>query len=267
MDRPLSLWGRIAEAIAALARGEGLTAVFDHLRAPPEHSVAFTIAVIALGAKMAKADGQVTRDEVAAFRRIFQIPPGEEGNAARVFDMARTDVAGFEAYAAKIAAMFGPGTPVLKDLLEGLFTIAMADGEYHAGEDAFLQEVARIFGLESCCFRSIRAAFVPDAAPDPWVVLELEPGADAAQVRARWRAAVREAHPDRALARGLPPEAVKLAEDRVIALNRARAEIEAAQAGSAPVGSVQAGSAPAGSGDAMSGQRQGRAARRGQRGR
>lgn len=225
MDKPLSLWARIAEAVSALARGEGLTAVFDHLRAPPERSVAFTIAIIALGAKMAKADGRVTRDEVATFRRIFALPPGEEGNAARVFDLARRDVAGFDAYARKIAAMFGPGAPVLKDLLEGLFAIAVADGEYHAAEDTFLQEVAGIFGLEECCFRGIRAAFVPDATPDPFSVLELAPGASVDEARARWRALVREAHPDRAIARGLPPEAVKLAEERMVALNRAWEEI------------------------------------------
>lgn len=225
MEKPLSLWARIGEAIAALARGEGLGQVFERLRVAPEHSVGFTIAVIALGAKMAKADGRVTRDEVTAFRRIFSIPPGEEGNAARVFDLARRDVAGFEAYARQIATLFGPGSAVLKDLLEGLFAIALADGDYHAAEDAFLAEVARIFGLGEGCFRSIRAAYVPEAVPDPYTVLELPPDATPAEARARWRAAVREAHPDRAMARGLPPEAVKLAEERVIALNRAWQEI------------------------------------------
>lgn len=229
MDKPLSLWTRVSQALAALSRGEGLSAVFDHLRgAPersPERSVAFTIAVIALGAKMAKADGRVTRNEVAAFREVFQIPPGEEANAARVFNLARTDVAGFDAYARKIAAMFGTGTPALMDLLEGLFFIAVADGDYHDAEDAFLREVARIFGLEECCFLSLRASFVPDAAPDPWMVLEVAPGTPLEEARAAWRRLVREAHPDRAIARGLPEEAVKLAESRVIALNRAWEEI------------------------------------------
>ncbi|MCV6585195.1 MAG: TerB family tellurite resistance protein, partial [Marinibacterium sp.] len=69
----MSIWTRISEAISALASGESLTKVFESLRTPPERSVAFTIAVIALGAKMAKADGQVTRDEVTAFREVFQI--------------------------------------------------------------------------------------------------------------------------------------------------------------------------------------------------
>ena len=85
----MSLWTRISAAISALASGEGLSAVFDKLRAPPDRTVAFTIAVIALGAKMAKADGQVTRDEVTAFREVFNIPPEDEAGAARVFNLAR----------------------------------------------------------------------------------------------------------------------------------------------------------------------------------
>ncbi|MFC3060213.1 tellurite resistance TerB family protein [Paenirhodobacter populi] len=225
MDKPLSLWTRISEAIAALTRGEGLASVFDHLRAPPERSVAFTIAVIALGAKMAKADGRVTRDEVATFRRIFRIPPGEEAHAARVFDLARTDIAGFDSYARKIAAMFGPRSPALRHVLEGLFAIAVADGDYHEGEEIFLREVTRIFGFDETCFLSMRAGFVPDAEPDPWTVLELPPGTPMDQVRARWKRAVREAHPDHAIASGLPPDAIRLAEERVVALNRAWQQI------------------------------------------
>ena len=228
MERKPSLWARIGEALASLTRAEGLGGLFERQKPAPERSVAFTIAVIALGAKLSKADGQVTRDEVSVFRRIFQIPPEEEANAARVFDMARTDVAGFDAYARKVATMFGPGAPVLRDVLEGLFAIAMADGEYHENEDMFLAEVARIFGINETIFRALRAAAVPGAVPDPWSVLELEPGTDLAIARRHWKALVREAHPDRAMARGLPPEAVKLAEERMVALNRAWSEIEAA---------------------------------------
>ncbi|MGB0903458.1 MAG: TerB family tellurite resistance protein, partial [Mangrovicoccus sp.] len=102
----MSIWSRIGAAVSALAQGEPLAEVFDRLRAPPERSVAFTIAVIALGAKMAKADGQVTRNEVAAFRQVFHIPKAEEDNAARVFNLARQDVAGYEHYARRIRKMF-----------------------------------------------------------------------------------------------------------------------------------------------------------------
>ena len=226
----MSVWTRISEAISALAKGEGLAAVFERLRTPPERSIAFTIAVIALGAKMAKADGQVTRDEVAAFREVFSIPPADEANAARVFNLARTDVAGFELYARKIAAMFGPGDEVLVDLMEGLFHIAVADGEYHQHEDAFLREVAAIFGIGERCFRALQGRFVPDAEPDPYDVLGVAHDAPVDEVRKAWRKAVQENHPDRLVARGLPKEAVQLAEARLVAVNRAWEEISRKEA-------------------------------------
>lgn len=227
----MSIWTRILEAISALAQGEGLTAVFDRLRTPPEacpeRTVAFTIAVIALGAKMAKADGQVTRDEVSAFRRVFSVPADEEAHAARVFNLARQDVAGFDAYARKIRAMFRGDSKVLTDLLEGLFSISVADGAYHPAEDAFLAEVARIFGVSEACFRSIRAAYVEDAHRDPYEVLGIPRAASIEEARRAWKAAVRDTHPDRLVARGVPPEAVKLAERRLIAVNAAWEEISA----------------------------------------
>lgn len=221
----MSIWKRISDALAALAQGEGLSAVFEKLRTPPERTIGFTIAVIALGAKMAKADGLVTRDEVTAFRQVFHIPASETQNAARVFDLARKDVAGFDLYATRIRDMFGAGHQALVDLLEGLFYIAVADGSYHPNENVFLEEVARIFGIQSRDFVNMRARFVPDENPDPYCVLGVDPTADAETVRRAWRALVREYHPDRMVARGVPEEAMKLAEKRLIQANLAYEEI------------------------------------------
>ncbi len=230
----MSIWTRINEALSALAAGEGLSVVFDRLRAapPPELSVGFTIAVIALGAKMAKADGTVTRDEVTAFRRVFSIPPGEEPNAARVFNLARQDVAGFDAYARKIKAMFGAGDhrALFIDLIEGLFQVALADGTLHEAEEEFLHHVADIFDLDSRCYRAIRAHLTDGTARDPYDVLGVSPDADVDTIRAAWRAAVKDSHPDVMIARGVPPEAIKLAERRLIAVNAAWEEIAAARA-------------------------------------
>ena len=229
----MSIWSRIADALAALTKGEGLAAMLDQFRAssPPERSVAFTIAVIALGAKMAKADGQVTKDEVAAFRRVFAIPRGEEANAARVFNLARQDIAGFDTYAAKIRAMFRPkDRDILIDLMEGLFHISLADGQYHPGENDFLAEVARHFGLDERCFNQLRARFVEGAPRDPYDVLGVPPDAPLDQIRTAWRKAVKSSHPDVMLARGVPPEALKLAERRLQAINEAWDAISAKQA-------------------------------------
>ncbi|MGL5009773.1 MAG: TerB family tellurite resistance protein, partial [Paracoccaceae bacterium] len=168
----MSIWARIADALAALAAWEPLSVVFDRLRGTGEKSVGFTIAVIALGAKLAKADGQVTRDEVSTFRRVFTIDDDEAANAARVYNLARQDVAGFDAYARKVRAMFGDADrQMLIDVLEGLFLIALSDGHYHPNEDTYLEEVARQFGLGESCFNSLKARFVDGEVHDPYDVL------------------------------------------------------------------------------------------------
>ena len=222
----MSVWTRISEAISALASGEGLSEVFDRLRTPPDRTVAFTIAVIALGAKMAKADGEVTRDEVTAFREVFTIAPEDEANAARVFNLARQDVAGFEDYARRIGAMYEGDDAPLCDLIEGLFHIAMADGKYHPSEDAFLHRVAEIWGYNERRFNRVRAQFVPDAERDPYDVLGVDPDTPLAEIKKVWQAHVRTSHPDQMIARGVPEEAVKMAEKRMVALNHAWEQIK-----------------------------------------
>jgi len=223
----MSIWTRISEAIAALvARGESLIAIFERRR-PPECSVAFTIAVISLGAKMAKADGLVLPSEVSAFREVFRIAPEDEAAAARVFNLARQDVAGFDAYAGRIARMFRDQPQVLEDILEGLFQIALADGRYHEGEEAFLGRIAAIFAIPTATFDQIEARHLEGRRDDPWQVLGLPRDADLKAVRARWGDLARAHHPDKMIARGLPPETVNLANARLAQINLAWEEIAA----------------------------------------
>ena len=222
----MSIWERISEALEALRRGEPLSSVFESMRTPPEKSVAFTIAVIALGAKIAKADGLVTRDEVTAFREVFYIPKAEEQSAARGFDLARQDVAGFEEYARRIAGMFSGQSSVLCDLMEGLFHVAVADGTYHPNEDVFLARVAEIFGLSESRFKQLRMRFVPDADPDPYTILGVTPDQSLAEIRKAWRSAVRDSHPDLMISRGVPEEAIRIAERRMVDINRAWEDIQ-----------------------------------------
>lgn len=220
----MSIWQRIRKAISALKVGEPLSALFDKMGREPERSVAFTIAVIALGAKMAKADGRVTHDEIAAFRQIFHISQGDQIAAARVYNTARRDVAGFDYYARRIARMFHDRPQVLADILEGLVFIAVADGEFHSNEGLFLDEVARIFGVPENAYASIKARHMPEGV-NPYLVLGVSPDADQDTIRKTYRAHVRDLHPDRMLARGLPHEALRLAEQRLAKINAAYAEI------------------------------------------
>ncbi|MDO5657468.1 MAG: TerB family tellurite resistance protein [Paracoccus sp. (in: a-proteobacteria)] len=211
---PRSFWQRIADRLAAFI---GAAKPVD----PAEKSVAFTIAIIALGAKVAKADGRVDRSEVAAFRRIFKIPRAEERNAARVFDLARQDVAGFDLWAQRIARMFPPADPVLENVVEGLVMIASADAVLHEAEIYVIREVARIFAIPEGRIATILARHDPSAECIPCEVLGISPGTPVDEARLRWRELIRENHPDRAIAAGLPREAIRLAEARTRAINDA----------------------------------------------
>ena len=143
-----------------------------------QHQIAFTIGVIALGAKMAKADGIVTRDEVIAFKEVFKVPEGEMENVSRIFNLAKQDVVGYEAYANQLASLLKGNRKLLEDVLEGLFHIAMADGVFHPNEEQFLADVAQRFGLTRTQFNYIKARHVSAAKSDPYEVLGIAPDID-----------------------------------------------------------------------------------------
>ena len=103
----------------------------------------------------------------------------------------------------------------------GLFHIAVADVSYHPAEDDLLEQVATMFGIPERSFRALRSRFVPDAEPDPWDVLGVAPGTPMNEIQAAWRQLVRDSHPDKMMARGVPEEAVKIAEARLVDINRA----------------------------------------------
>jgi DnaJ like chaperone protein len=190
----------------------------------PGDSVAFTIAVIALGAKMAKADGTVTRDEVAAFREVFQVPPAEEAHLRLVFDLARRSTAGFQSYARQVGRLFAGQRGVLEDLMHGLFHIALADGQLCPAEEAYLREVGQLLGFDAGAYARIRAGFVDrtDGGEDAHAVLGVEPDASLAEIRAAHRRLIRAHHPDLQIGRGGSPERVALANARMARINAAR---------------------------------------------
>jgi DnaJ like chaperone protein len=183
--------------------------------------IAFTIGVIVLGAKMAKADGTVSRIEVEAFKQVFHVPPHEQKNVGRLFDRARRDSEGFEPYARQVASLFRRRSKVLEELLDGLFHIAKADGTVHAGEIDYLRRVAHIFGFDDQQFERIRAAHLGADKADPYEILGASRDMTAAQIKGLWRRLIRENHPDKLIAKGMPPEFVEIATEKIATINAA----------------------------------------------
>jgi DnaJ like chaperone protein len=184
------------------------------------HQMAFTVAVVALSAKIAKADGVVSQPERDAFRAIFETSEREAKNVQRIFNLAQQDVAGFESYAQQMAELLVSEPQLKRDVFEGLFNIAAADGVLHRAEEQYLKHVAEIFGYTEAIYRSVRAQFVHDP-DDAYTVLGLDAGVSDTELRAHYRVLVRENHPDAMIARGVPKEFVDMANRKLAAINAA----------------------------------------------
>ena len=232
----MSIWSRIGDFVSRVST-TALSGVVEAVRTVFEgdpqlrRRVAFSIAMIALSAKMAKADGVVTQDEVRAFQEIFAVPERERRNVARLYDLARQDVAGFEAYARQMATLCGSGQPnfaMLEDILDGLFHIAKADGLVHERELSFLRRVAEIFEIDGQHFEAILSRHAIAGPADPYAVLGVSREMSFDQIRRSYRALVAENHPDRLIARGVPEEFLAIANSRLAAINEAYETIERA---------------------------------------
>jgi DnaJ like chaperone protein len=207
-------------ALAGAAAGGALDAARARATSPERRRVAFSIAAIALAAKMAAADGNPSAAEFATFQRLFHVDPRESENARRFYDLAKSSMAGFDAYASQAADLLGPGSPTLEDLLDALWMIAAVDG-FHEAELAYLEQVASRFGFDAAAQARIRRRHTAPAADDPWAVLGVEPGSDAAAIRTAYHALVKRYHPDRALAEGVPSEFIRVSELRMADINAA----------------------------------------------
>ena len=242
----MSVWGKIAGVAAGLAIGGPIGALLGGLaghvlldregrrrrdgdsaddhgerRFPERDEIAFTIGVIALSAKLAKADGTVTRDEVEVFKRVFPVPREEEANVGHLFNLAKQDVAGFDSYARQLAGLFRKRQGVLEDLLDSLFAIAKADDRLHPGELEYLRNVAEIFGFSEGEFQRIRASHFGADGEDPYVILGVEHSIPDDELKRAYHKLVREHHPDSMIARGVPAEFVRLATEKLAAINGA----------------------------------------------
>jgi len=229
----VSIWDRLASAVAEASIGASIGTLFGGAaeveRKPRDRSadneVPFTLGVIALSAKMAKADGVITRDEVKAFKEAFRVSDGEMKHVARVFNLAKEDVTGYEDFAEDLVSVFKGNRKLLEDVLEGLFHIAKADQTLHPQEERFLRNVAKRFGLTDIEFNHIKARYVVATERNPYDVLGVNPSVSNDELKSHYRKLVSDNHPDKLIARGVPKECVAIATEKIAVINEAYGEI------------------------------------------
>ena len=202
----------------------------------------FSFSIVVLSAKLAKVDGPVKREEIAAFRRHFHVPEEALGEVGRLFDQARENAEGWEPFAEKLGEAFADNKAMLEDVLVALVQIARADGPVTKSEGDVLRGIHARFALDVAAWERAKGGgastassdgtsrATPDAqGEDPYMMLGLTKQASDEEVRLAWRKLMRENHPDTLASRGVPQEFVKRATEKVAQINAAWDKIKRAR--------------------------------------
>lgn len=225
----MSMWQRLIESGKRLfdveVEDDPLPA--DLECAPDPNDVGFTAAVVGLGAKMAKADGRVTDDEIMVFSRVFQTAPKDAAAVRRVFNLAQQTVNGYESYARKIGRKYAARPCLLEGVLDGLFMIATADGVVTEDELSYLRTVSEAFGFSEATFRRIKASHMGADRDDPYHILGVAHDAEFEDIRKVYRRLMADNHPDRMIQNGAPPEFEHAAHEKAATITSAYARIRA----------------------------------------
>ncbi len=216
-------------AFPRVSFGEGIGSIFGPARiaaALGQKDQLFALGVVVLSAKLAKCDGPVVRAEIDAFKRQFRIPPEGVRDIGRLFDQARDSSDGFEPYAVQLGTAFTDNRGILEDVLTALFAIARADKPVTIAEQDVLRRIHRAFGLDQMAWDQARGASAKPApgspgVETPYALLGISRSATDDEARQAWLRLVRENHPDTLAARGVPPDFVARASDKVARINAA----------------------------------------------
>ena len=186
----------------------------------------FALSIIILGAKIAKADGIVTKEEIEVFKEKFRISPNDMGQVGKIFNEAKKTSYGFESIAQQISDLFHDNRIILEELLNNLFYIAEADGKISDNELNFLRTISSIFKFDENTFERIYQTRLNDKESNPYKVLGVNRADDDETIRKAWIKLTKEHHPDNLISKGMPPEFIKQTTEEMSSINSAYDRIQ-----------------------------------------
>ena len=231
----MNIWGKIIGSTSGFALGGPIGALIGgaaghaidkmHIKKKRSNKLAlkqigFTIGIIVLSAKMAKADGKVTKQEILAFKNKIDVPDSEMKNVAFLWDQAKKSTQGYEVYAQQISNLLEKNSPVLEELLNLLIVIAEADGKITDPEIIYLKRVSEIFGFSNEYFERIISYKIKDPS-NPYKILGVSEKAPISEIKKIWKKLVTKHHPDLLISQGMPRELIKQNTQRLTEINNA----------------------------------------------
>lgn len=223
LSRWLAAW-LIRGSVASSVPVDGFVAI-ETPENPNFRRITFTFAIIALAAKLARVDGEVSRKEFLAFREMFPLARESEQKVRRLFQVAREEKTAAVHYARQVWRLFPERPELREEVLERLFRIAVADGFLTAAEEAYLREVAAAMHITQECYRKLQKRYTVYYPQDPFRVLNIPRSASDQQIKAQYRRLIREYHPDGLRSYGYSAEEIKLSERHLAVINEAYAKI------------------------------------------
>jgi len=181
----------------------------------------FALSLIVLSAKLSKADGQVSKEELIAVKDKLKIPDNELDQVGKIFNKAKEESAGYEPYAQQIAQIYKGNINVLEEVINILFYIAESDGNISESELKMIEHIAQIFGLTQIQFNSIRESRKSSDKLNPYIVLESNPDDTIEIIRKRYLKLSKEHHPDLLISKGVPQEVIDESKAKMRAINSA----------------------------------------------
>ena len=231
----MNIWGKIIGSTSGFALGGPIGALIggaaghaiDKIQTQKKRSdklalkqIGFTIGIIVLSAKMAKADGKVTKQEILAFKNKIDVPDTEMKNVAFLWDQAKKSTQGYEVYAQQISNLLEKNSPVLEELLNLLIVIAEADGKITNPEIIYLKRVSEIFGFSNEDFERIISYKIKDPS-NPYKILGVSENTPISDVKKIWKKLATKHHPDLLISQGMPRELIKQNTQRLTEINNA----------------------------------------------
>ena len=186
----------------------------------------FALSLIVLSAKLSKADGKVSREELIAVKDKLKIPENELDQVGKIFNKAKEEVAGYEPYARQIAQIYGGNLNVLDEVINILFYIAESDGEVSSSEHLMIENISKIFGMSEAQFNSIKESRKSSDKLNPYLVLESKPNDDLNKIRKKYLNLSKQHHPDLLLSKGVPKEVIEESKNKMRAINSAWSQIQ-----------------------------------------
>ncbi len=186
----------------------------------------FALSLIVLSAKLSKADGKVSHEELVAVKDKLKIPENEIDQVGKIFNKAKEESTGYEPYAQQIAQIYRGSTNVLEEVINILFYIAEADGEVSSSELVMIENISKIFGLNKVQFNSIRESRKGSDKLNPYVVLESSPDDGLRSIRKKYLKLSKENHPDLLISKGVPQEVIDESKNKMRAINSAWDQIQ-----------------------------------------